>query len=225
MLQWARANGCPWDKWTCEGAARGGYLDVLQWARANGCPWNAQTCYSAAEGGHLKVLQWARANGCPWDSDTGYAATENGHLEVLQWARTNGCPWDNQTCSAAAGGGHLKMLQWARANGCPWDKYTCAMAAKAGPHPRDEDTCRREPRGAAVGSRERMPVERTDVLLCGGGWALRDSELTGRARTDAQSDGIRTTQLLDNDHRLTTPNHQVTLQAPYPRVVRTTAFP
>jgi hypothetical protein len=31
-LQWARANGCPWDASTCSNAARGGHLDVLQWA-------------------------------------------------------------------------------------------------------------------------------------------------------------------------------------------------
>jgi len=39
---------------------------VLQWARANGCPWDVDTCSSAARGGHLHVLQWARAAGCPW---------------------------------------------------------------------------------------------------------------------------------------------------------------
>ena len=43
MLQWARANGCPWDEWTCEGAAKGGHLEVLQWVRANGCPWDVDT--------------------------------------------------------------------------------------------------------------------------------------------------------------------------------------
>jgi len=30
---------------------------VLQWARANGCPWDEDTCTSAAQGGHLEVLQ------------------------------------------------------------------------------------------------------------------------------------------------------------------------
>jgi len=38
---------------------------VLQWARANGAPWDERTCRDAAEGGHLDVLQWARANGAP----------------------------------------------------------------------------------------------------------------------------------------------------------------
>ena len=92
VLQWARANGCPWNKWTCAYAAKDGHLEVLQWIRANGCPWNEDTCAYAAEGGHLKVLQWARANGCPWDRETCIIATRFGHLDVLQWARANGCP-------------------------------------------------------------------------------------------------------------------------------------
>ena len=73
----------------CVKAARHGQLARLQWARANGCPWNEITCASAAKNGHLAVLQWARANGCPWDRFTCIAAAENGHLEVLQWARAN----------------------------------------------------------------------------------------------------------------------------------------
>ena len=84
------------------GAAEGGHLEVLQWARANGCPWDEKTCWRAAEGGHLEVLQWARTNGCPWNEGTCSAAALGGHLEVLQWARANGCPWDRWTCTAAA---------------------------------------------------------------------------------------------------------------------------
>merc|ERR1719420_1560972 len=44
-----------------EYSAQGGHLEVLQWARAQGCPWNARTCAWAAKNGHLAVLQWARA--------------------------------------------------------------------------------------------------------------------------------------------------------------------
>ena len=94
-----RANGCPWDEWTCKDAAQDGHLEVLQWARANGAPWDAMTCRDAALGGHLEVLQWARANGCPWDEMTCTYAAKDGHLEVLQWARANGAPWDENTCA------------------------------------------------------------------------------------------------------------------------------
>jgi hypothetical protein len=99
-----------------------GWLGLLQWARANGCPWTKTTCAKAAEGGHLDVLRWARANGCPWDHSTCAEAAKGGHLEALQWARANGCPWGEWTCAYAAEGGHLDVLRWARANGCPWDE-------------------------------------------------------------------------------------------------------
>jgi hypothetical protein len=66
----------------------GGYLEVLQWARANGCPWDGDTCTIAAERGHLEVLRWARANGCPWDEAAAYErAARAGRLEVLRWMR------------------------------------------------------------------------------------------------------------------------------------------
>jgi len=122
ILQWARANGCPWwDEWTSHNAAKGGHLNILQWARANGCLWNENTSAFAAEYGHLNILQWLRSNGCPWDELTCYHAAKGGHLNILQWARANGCPWNTWTCSYAAHGGHLNILQWARENGCPWN--------------------------------------------------------------------------------------------------------
>jgi hypothetical protein len=119
VLQWARANGCPWAEGTCARAAGGGHLEVLQWLRANGAPWDCHTCSFAAWGGHLEELQWLRANGCPWNATTCAYAAKGGNLEVLQWARANGFPWDDMTCARAALGGHLEVLQWARANGCP----------------------------------------------------------------------------------------------------------
>ena len=120
-------------RWIAEVAARG-YMGVIKWARANGCPWDEWTCTNAAEGGHLEVLQWARANGCPWNSLTCACAAGGGHLEVLQWARANGCPWDEWTCRNAAGGGHLEVLQWARANGCPWDSFDlCSRCGRRTP--------------------------------------------------------------------------------------------
>ena len=149
MLQWARANGCPWHEGTCWQAALAGRLEVLQWARANGCPWNEAACAHAALGGHLEVLQWARTNGCPWDDWTCTRAAEGGYLEVLQWARANGCPWNALTCLYAAKAGHLEVLQWARANGCEWDELGCG-----------EEWA---PRGVAVGARKRLSVGRENV--------------------------------------------------------------
>ena len=78
----------PWNEATaCMKAAEAGHLEVLKWARENGCPWDKRTCEFAAYYGHLEVLKWARENDCPWNEATCMKAAEAGHLEVLKWAR------------------------------------------------------------------------------------------------------------------------------------------
>jgi hypothetical protein len=59
-------------------AAKGGHLVVLQWAHANGCPWDERKCAEAARGGHLEMLQWLHENGCPWDARTCEYAARKG---------------------------------------------------------------------------------------------------------------------------------------------------
>ena len=49
----------------CKNAAKNGHLNILQYARENGCPWNKETCANAARYDHLNILQWAREHGCP----------------------------------------------------------------------------------------------------------------------------------------------------------------
>jgi hypothetical protein len=97
-LQAMCGDGCPRSLrfGLCALAARNGHLGMLQWARANGCPWDEVTCRRAARNGDLKMLQWARANGCPWDKWVIIGASENGHLDVVQWAQANGCPESGQ---------------------------------------------------------------------------------------------------------------------------------
>ena len=63
---------------------RGSHLEVLQWLRAEGCPWDFHTCKLAARDGHLETLRWARENGCPWDAATrDRAAAELGYTDDL----------------------------------------------------------------------------------------------------------------------------------------------
>ena len=62
MLQWARANDCPWDVNTCRYAASDGQLEVLQWVRendANGEAWNEDRVRACAVGPRKQeVLTW-----------------------------------------------------------------------------------------------------------------------------------------------------------------------
>ncbi|SOB74190.1 ankyrin repeat [Cedratvirus lausannensis] len=66
VLQWARANGCEWDEWTCINAAKNNQVKVLEWLKEQGWfspeklsqgDWSREACYRAAEGGYLQVLQ------------------------------------------------------------------------------------------------------------------------------------------------------------------------
>jgi hypothetical protein len=43
--------------------AQGGHLALLQWARANGCPWDEQLSWVVAVGGRLAMLEWATTEG------------------------------------------------------------------------------------------------------------------------------------------------------------------
>lgn len=124
MLQWLRANKCPWGTSTCYEAAVGGHLDILKWVRsaekeANKCPWNSRVCHGAAHAGHLDILKWARsppggddADKCPWDEDVTRWAVLGGHLDVLEWAWENGCPMKPGLKTVAVESGHMHLESW-----------------------------------------------------------------------------------------------------------------
>ena len=42
-----------------------GHLKVLQWAQANACPWDKWTCTYSRMQGHVKIIKWARKHECP----------------------------------------------------------------------------------------------------------------------------------------------------------------
>ena len=50
-------------------AAQGGNLELVQWLRAEGCPWNWRTCSEAVDQGRVEMLRWVRENGCPWSAE------------------------------------------------------------------------------------------------------------------------------------------------------------
>ena len=61
-----------------------GNLELIQWLRAEGCPWDYLTCFSAVNEGDVEVLRWLRENGCPWSAmDRDRAAAELGYTDDL----------------------------------------------------------------------------------------------------------------------------------------------
>ena len=71
-------------------AARGGHLEVLQWARANGCPWNGRALNIAAQNGHETVVRALIEAGADVNKvkDNGltplYVGAHNGHETVVR---------------------------------------------------------------------------------------------------------------------------------------------
>jgi len=144
-----------------EKALKLGCLSALQRLQRQGrLSRQENLCAAAARSGLLEELKVLRANGCPWD-----------------WRTCSGaCPWDWRTCSGAAEGGNLEVLQWARANGCYWDANTLGRkhVLRGGGG--------RSPRGAAVGARERLFLERVHVRGGGGGRSPRVASVGARER-------------------------------------------
>ena len=146
MLQWARANGAPWDESTCSARRVAATCRILQWARANGCPWDGETCSEAAIHGHLELLQWARANGCSVGRvDLLPRSGRRSQLEVLKWARANGCSV-----------GHEDL----RRGGVWWATRDAAVGASerrsVGRGDLLQSSGRRRSGGVEVGERERL---------------------------------------------------------------------
>ena len=57
-LKYAHENGCPWDRWTCERAAKNAHLECLKYAHENGCSSDERACWNAALNGHLEFLKY-----------------------------------------------------------------------------------------------------------------------------------------------------------------------
>jgi hypothetical protein len=91
VVRYAHEHGCPWDRYTCYGAAEGGYLEVLRYAHEHGCPWDWLTCHRAAGEGHLEVLRYAHEHGCPMSVGQlalcRSVALQHGHAEVVEYLR------------------------------------------------------------------------------------------------------------------------------------------
>ena len=169
----------------CQWAAWGGHLQVLQWARENGCPWDkrrARTRRGAATSRCCSGRERTAARGTSGRARTrrirpprGAAVGARERLPVGQedvrgrggvrplrdvevgarerlpvgrgdvrergvWRSPRGAevgarerlPVGRADVRGRGAQGHLEVLQWARENGCPWDKRTCTNAAWRG---------------------------------------------------------------------------------------------
>jgi hypothetical protein len=66
-------------------AAKAGNLEFLQWARANGCPWNSSTLLHACDSGDLELVRWTIENNCDWVENALYHLGKAGHFDILDY--------------------------------------------------------------------------------------------------------------------------------------------
>ena len=91
-LWWLRSLDppCPWIKeYMCWYAAKAGNLAMLQWMRAQGCPWDESTTYAAAQKGNIEILRWARSQGCPLNKENCRRSYLYMKREIKRWIEEN----------------------------------------------------------------------------------------------------------------------------------------
>lgn len=91
LFKWGRSKGAPWSTETCEWAATKN-RETLEWAVANGCPWDENVYIGPGMNGDLDTIKWLREKGAPWNQIVCTSPIIGGHYNVLEWYERNGAP-------------------------------------------------------------------------------------------------------------------------------------
>jgi hypothetical protein len=138
-LQWARANGCPWnlDK-VLEYAVADGSIDMLEWLQQNsGRPWTAAELtgmlQEAGSYNRLGATKWLRERGAQWPStfyfyDKDIKSMVYWTTKTVEWALSQDSTWGDWQCQQLAPQLYTRadckkqaatLFAWAHKNGCP----------------------------------------------------------------------------------------------------------
>ena len=132
LLKWAREEKkCEWDKYTINGAAEKGNLEMVKYCVANECPINEIACAFAADKGHLEILKYLHEEAkAPWGASTAIWAAENGHLHILEYlVERKYDKYDGVACTWAAEKGHLDCLKYLHETAkAPWTSWAVRYA-------------------------------------------------------------------------------------------------
>jgi hypothetical protein len=162
-------------------AARGGHLEVLQWARANGCPWDEWTCCLPQQeeatwrccSGHAPTAAPGTRDLCQCSKRRPPGGAPVGTRQRLPLGRADLFQCSRRRPPGGAPVGTRQRL--------PLGRETCAMqqqeatwrccsghAPTAAPGTRRPvpGSRRRPPGGVAVGTRQRLPLGRADLCQC-----------------------------------------------------------
>jgi hypothetical protein len=104
--------------------------DTLQWAHANGCPWDGNTFASAAHACPLEVLKWLRQQGCPLSESAFTNAACRGDVSIMEWLLTEKCPCSPTIYEEVAGRAKISVLRWMHSQHvAEWTAHAAYVAA------------------------------------------------------------------------------------------------
>jgi hypothetical protein len=107
-----------------KGCARCNKLAVMQFLRAEGCPWHHLVCHTVAVRGFFEMLRWAREHGCDLSCGPNIlqSVAKSGNVEMAAWV----CQQPDVECCKeavfdAASHGHTAMCAYLHdAKHTPW---------------------------------------------------------------------------------------------------------
>ena len=99
-LRWMRRAGFKWDSRMCNCASEYGNLRLLQYAVAEGCPWDKRSAMLvAARNGRFGILAWIVRQGGRPNTTVAARVAASGHndsLDMIKWLACHGCNLDWQ---------------------------------------------------------------------------------------------------------------------------------
>jgi hypothetical protein len=125
VVQFLRAQGCPWSALTCSAAAGSGRTDMCAYLHGEKCACSQDTCLEAASNGYCSTLRWLREHGCPWhETSIPLAAAEGGSVDAMVFLQQQGIAFGammlTQMLQIAGAYNQLAAAQWLRAQGAEW---------------------------------------------------------------------------------------------------------
>ena len=129
---WKWENGKYIDHHCANIAAEYCHISILEYAKANGLPFNTNLPLFAAKSGRLEILKYCTTNiqDC-WNRSICDNAAESGNIEVLEYCLNKGSPMGTDICIDAINSGNIKMLQYCRERGASWNSLTFEQAARS----------------------------------------------------------------------------------------------
>jgi hypothetical protein len=144
VLSILREQGLRWSASLCSAAAWLNKLELLQWLRAQGCPWELKTLLNdAAKGAGVPLLEWLRQCAPKHFSAAKasmlFHAGVTGNLEVVKSLLQAGAPWPDSYKRQGAAADvtrtsqslcwHVRAVRWGLSAGHTWGDWHCSHLA------------------------------------------------------------------------------------------------